>query len=78
MIEPMFTNNYDDTYTVQAMCCSCSGITTDLIGAPDLFRYRRGTHAQDAFPYLTASAREALFVSGLCGACWDAMFGEED
>lgn len=34
-----------------------------------------GVFVQRAFPYLTAAERE-MFVSGMCGECWDSLFGE--
>lgn len=40
-------------------------------------RYQRGEFVQDCFPDLSASAREFL-ISGICGECWDKMFGQEE
>ena len=32
---------------------------------------------QNCFPYLSADERE-LILSGICGKCFDALFGDED
>lgn len=44
-----------------------------------LNEYRNNTsrHVQDLFPDLSPAERE-LFVSGVCGVCWDVMFPPED
>ena len=72
MITPTITSNFNDTYTVSASC-SCGRETTAIVQGPDLFKYNQGAHAQDAFPYLSADKREALFISGVCGFCWDRL-----
>lgn len=38
--------------------------------------YLAGKLLQDAFPDMSADIRE-LLISGICGKCFDAMFGEE-
>ena len=39
--------------------------------------WRGGTRIQDAMPRTPAEQRE-LLISGICGACFDKMFKEED
>lgn len=40
-------------------------------------RYMKGHHVQRVFPELSDDDRE-LFISGICGKCFDALFGEEE
>lgn len=77
MIEPIFVNNYDDTYKVSQKCL-CGNVTTAKIQAPDLFKYRQGAHVQNAFPYLSLDEREALFISGTCAECWESMYPADE
>lgn len=34
-------------------------------------------HIQHVFPNLTPAERE-LFITGMCGTCWDKMFADPD
>jgi hypothetical protein len=77
MIEPTFTNNYDDTYTVSSTC-ACGSTTTARVPGPSVFAWRQGAFVQTAFPMLSNDEREALFVSGTCGECWERMFPQEE
>lgn len=80
MIEPFFTENHaEGTYTASTSCqMGCGHVTTATVEGYDLFRYRQGAFVQDAFPYLSAATREALFVSGVCAVCWHNMFGDDE
>ena len=40
----------------------------------DYQSWQNGKLIQDAMPYLTISQRE-LLISGICGTCFDKMFG---
>lgn len=78
MIEPTWTENHTEgTYTASQVCM-CGRTTTATVEGSDLFRFRQGSFVQDAFPYLTDAEREALFISGICGVCWDDMFGDDE
>ena len=33
---------------------------------------------QNIFPELTPEQRELHFISGICGNCWDKLFGEDE
>ena len=57
--------------------CNCGEQQEITVNGPDLFKFRQGALIQEAFPYLSADAREFL-ISGVCGKCWDKMFPEED
>lgn len=81
MFEPNLTNNYDGTYTATARCTckpGCPNVTTATIPGAGLFQWRQGATAQQAFPHLTASEREALFITGMSGECWDALFADDE
>ena len=57
-------------------CHACHKDITVEVFQKDLDRYNDATnreHIQNIFPYLEASERE-LFLSGLCGSCWDELF----
>lgn len=77
MIEPTFVNNYNDTYTV-SNTCQCGMTTTALVSGPAVFQWRQGAHAQTAFAGLLPAEREALFISGVCSACWNALFANDE
>lgn len=71
LTSPVFTKNADQiSYHVTHACPTCGHISKGEIQAPDLFKWNQGATAQTAFPYLSATQREALFVSGICGFCW--------
>lgn len=78
MMEPTWTENYiTGSYTATATC-DCGRETRATVSGPELFRYRQGAFVQDAFPHLTSAQREALFISGICGVCWDSLFGDDE
>lgn len=65
-------------YLITRSCAfSCGKVTEGLVAPQDLWDYEhqigRKRFAQDAFPYLSADQREALFISGVCGPCYDGM-----
>lgn len=58
--------------------CSVCGVTHEIeVRAEDFRRWKRTDNIQDVFPYLSADDRE-LLISGICGSCFDDMFGEEE
>lgn len=64
---------------VRGPCYSCGKPQTVSARPEELEKFRAGGYAQDCFPTLPADQREFL-ISGICGVCWDEMFGgdEED
>lgn len=54
-----------------------AGSHTVTIKGPDLFKYRQGTHIQEAFPYLSDDDREFL-MSGFSPEGWKKMFNDND
>ena len=56
-------------------CRICRKKVPLIVDLGDHMRYMAGIDkVQDAFPYLKPAERE-LFLSGLCGQCWDDAFG---
>lgn len=37
--------------------------------------YENGAYVQDAFPDISPAIRE-MFISRICGVCWDEIFGK--
>ena len=65
-------------FPIEINCPCCKKYYTILVNIEDYFDWHAGTRlTQEAFPYLNADKREML-ISGICPACWDNMFGEED
>jgi hypothetical protein len=62
--------------TVPCPMCQKTGLVS--IEGQALFRYHQGASPQEAFPNLSASVRERLFITGICGPCWDAMYCTHD
>lgn len=61
--------------TIQTKCPECGKIQTVNVKEEDFKKWKAGTLIQYAFPYLTATEREAP-ITGICSACWDNMFKE--
>lgn len=61
---------------VTKICKTCGQVIEMEVNEKDLVMYHAGVKkVQDAFPYLTPAERE-MFVSGICGDCFDAMFAD--
>jgi len=67
----------NQTITFRGPCYSCKEPQVVHTIASDAIKFRDGGFAQDCFPYLPAAEREFL-ISGICGKCWDEMFGGEE
>ena len=63
--------------TLQARCRTCGDTHILMVNAQDKKRWMEGELIQDAMPYLSADEREVL-ISGVCGTCFDKMFGSEE
>ena len=63
--------------TIQAQCLRCNATHVLMVNKNDLKRWESGALIQDAMPYLTPDERE-LLISGICGTCFDQLFGEEE
>lgn len=62
---------------VRGPCYQCGKPQEVIVDDAALRKFRAGGFAQDCFPALPPAEREFL-ISGICGACWDEMFYEED
>ena len=60
---------------VACQCTRCQDLHILLVEAEDLAAWRGGQLIQNAMPYLSPDEREIL-ISGVCGRCFDEMFGE--
>lgn len=58
-------------------CCVCKVIEVIPVQEEDFIAWRQGGYIQDIFHYLSADTRE-IMISGICGECYDKMFGEEE
>lgn len=58
-------------------CKLCKTSRTIEVKKDDYEKVQQGEHIQNAMPYLTADERE-LLISGICGTCFDEMFGDDD
>ena len=66
-----------DAVTVIVGCIKCAEPQHITVGQADLDAWQSGTNIQNAMPYLSADDREIL-ISGICGECFDNMFGGEE
>lgn len=63
--------------------CKICGKSVTISLTPDQYiRYEmwksgKITHIQDALPDVPADQRE-MFISGVCGECWNDLFGDEE
>ena len=68
----------DMTKTIVAVdCVQCKETQHITVGTTDLDTWEKGELIQNAMPYLSADEREVL-ISGVCGTCFDKMFGSEE
>lgn len=68
-----------ETMKVERTCRHCGAVHVLFVTATGYAAWDqgRGAYVQTAFPELSADERE-LFVSGVCGPCFDAMFADLD
>ena len=65
-----------DAVTVIVGCIKCAEAQHITVGNADLDAWENGALIQDAMPYLSADDREIL-ISGICGECFDKIYGVE-
>lgn len=65
---------FDQLCVYQVGCQKCMGQFEIRGEDRDFIRWEEGELIQDALPYLSADERE-LLISGICGGCFDKMFG---
>lgn len=66
--------------TVKTACTSpgCNNVTASIVSQEQIDQWKAGALVQVAFPEIPNNIREALFVTGMCSPCWDALFPEEE
>lgn len=64
-------------HTFVIKCPLCGKLQNVAVESADYADFLEGKHAQDAFPYLSASERE-LLISGICGECWNRIFPDAE
>ena len=62
---------------IQATCRQCNVSVELAVNINDFAEWHKGKYIQEAMPYLSADEREIL-ISGICGDCFDKMFGEKE
>jgi len=67
----------DGTERFVAMCRKCHEPHSLWLDPTLVQRWESGELIQDVFPHLTPDQRE-LMISGICGACWDRMWPDDD
>jgi len=62
---------------LEPTCRQCGTTAQIPVLGPDYDRWQNGELIQNAMPYLSADDREVL-ISGVCGTCFDNMFGGDE
>jgi Fe2+ or Zn2+ uptake regulation protein len=66
------------TIRLSKICASCGRVVDIDVPINEYQAHLTGKlHIQDAMPSLKPEERE-MFLSGICGKCWDEIFKEED
>ena len=56
---------------IETVCLFCGKKQIVTVNSEDYDKWENGELIQKAFPYLSASDREAL-ITGICDECWPA------
>lgn len=67
----------DRNMTVKKVCRQCNKLIAMKVNLEDFAAWNQGVYVQKAMPYLSTDERE-LLISGICGACFDNNFGDEE
>lgn len=54
----------------------CTNRTGAVVSREEYDNWVAGAHPQTAFPRLTPTQIEALFITGWCGSCWNRVFAD--
>lgn len=63
--------------TIRDNCCRCDRKVEFEVKSEEFKNWMDGMFIQKAMPDLNADQREFL-MSGICGSCFNEMFGPED
>ena len=70
--------SHDDAMTIiDKTCVQCGKHVQIEVRVADLIKRENGALIQHAFPNMPPEQRE-MFISGICGTCWDTMFKEPE
>lgn len=65
-----------NTCNVEVRCPICGKSYIVTVPHDGFIAWRNGSRIQDCMPSLSNEDREAL-MTGICGECWERMYGEE-
>lgn len=69
----------NDTVSLESMCVLCQSADRVDVDLTNYASWVQGAGPiQRLFPTMTPGRREQFFKTGICGSCWDHMFGEEE
>ena len=68
--------NYKEVCVV-TRCPFCGKAHEVEVNEMDYLDWQDGALIQDVMPYLSEQEREYL-ITGICSACWDKMFSEDE
>ena len=68
---------YEDYFVSSLACPDCKQVLTVQLPGHLLYQYNIGADITEVFPTMSADDRER-FITGYCGPCWTAIFGEDD
>ena len=66
-----------NTCNVEVRCPICGKQYIITVPHDGFIRWRSGSRIQECMPNLSSEDREAL-MTGICGECWERMYGEDD
>lgn len=66
-----------NTCNVECRCPICGKSYIVIVPHEGFIKWRSGSRIQDCLPNLSSEDREAL-MSGICGECWDKIYGGEE
>lgn len=62
---------------VEVRCPVCGKVYTVRVPHEGFIKWENGDRIQECMPHLSNEDREAL-ITGICGDCWNRMYGEDD
>ena len=65
-----------DKVSIDATCFQCKTTHHFILNKDQYLDWQIGMRIQNAFPEMDPDTRE-LLISGICGTCFDNLFGEE-
>jgi len=77
LLNPTKTADLSAYVVTSKTCPTCQESISIEISPEKLFLYNQGGYVQDVLSDFDVDVRER-FITGTCGECWDAMFGQND